>query len=127
MIRRHLFVILALLLAAGAGSSQEHVRRVRFARGASSAVVEGAVARGDRDRYLVHARAGQRLQLSITSLEDNAVFQLRSPGARRFLRGVGEMDDAKRWSGVLPATGDYEVVVGGTRGNASYRLAVAVR
>jgi hypothetical protein len=128
MIRRRITAAAALLLLlAGAGAAQRQAsRRVRFARGATSAVVEGAVIRGDRDRYVVAARAGQRLRLAITSLEDNAVFQLYAPGQRP-LRGAGEADDARRWSGLLPRTGDYVVVVGGTRGNASYRLTVSIR
>ena len=128
MIRRRFTAAAALLLLlAGAGAARQQAsRRVRFARGATSAVVEGAVIRGDRDRYVVAARAGQRLQLAITSREDNAVFQLYAPGGRP-LRGAGEMDDARRWAGAPPATGDYVVVVGGTRGNASYRLTVSIR
>ena len=128
MIRRRLVAALVLLaLAAGAGAAQqEAVRRVRFARGASSAVLQGSVVRGDRDRFVVGARAGQRLQLSITSLENNAVFHIVAPGGRGALRGAGEMDDARRWAGSLPATGDYVVVVGGTRGNATYRLTIRI-
>ena len=115
---------LLLLLAGTAAARQDAPRRIRFARGATSAVVESSVLRGERDRYVVGARAGQRLQLTLTSLENNAVFQVDAPGGRPLPGAAGEL---KRWSGVLPATGDYAVTVGGTRGNATYRLAVSVR
>ena len=113
-----------LALLALPGHTQDS-RRIRFARGATSATVEGAVVRGERARYRLGARAGQRLRVFIRAAEGNAVFQLLAPGGRP-LPGAGEMDDARRWSGVLPATGDYTVVVGGTRGNAAYRLTVAI-
>lgn len=118
-------VLLALLL--GAFLAQDAPRRIRFARGAISAVVEGAVVRGERAVYLAGARAGQRMRVQVTSPENNAVFQLRGPGGVGMLPGAGEGDDATAWSGVLPRSGDYRVVVGGTRGNAEYRLRVEIR
>lgn len=129
MIHRRLAAACALLaLLAGAGAAQQDtVRRVRFARGASSAVLQGSVVRGERDRFVVGARAGQRLSVSVASPEENAVFQIARPGGRGYLPRAGETDDARRWSGALPATGDYVVVVGGTRGNATYRLTVGIR
>lgn len=118
-------VLLALLL--GAAVAQDAPRRIRFARGATSAVVEGAVVRGERAVYLAHARAGQRMRVRVTSPENNAVFQLRGPRRVGTLPGAGETDDARDWSGVLPRSGDYRIVVGGTRGNAGYRLRVEIR
>lgn len=118
-------VLLALLL--GAAAAQDTPRRIRFARGATSAVVEGAVLRGERATYLARARAGQRMRVQVTSPEDNAVFQLHGPGRAGTLPGAGETDDATAWSGVLPRSGDYRIVVGGTRGNAGYRLRVEIR
>jgi hypothetical protein len=121
-------VAIAIILAAGLGSpfAKGVTKRMRFPRGSNSTVVEGAVIRGDRDRYMLAARAGQTMTVSITSLEDNAVFQIYQPGAKKTLEGAGEAQDATRWSGRLPATGDYTIFVGGTRGNASYKLSVKV-
>jgi len=31
------------------------------------------------------------------------------------------------WNGALPRSGDYVIEVGGTRGNATYKLKVTVR
>ena len=120
--------LLPLLLALTLGSTaQDTPRRIRFARGSSSAAVEGAVVRGERAVYLVGARAGQQMRVRVTSPEENAVFQLHAPGRGGMLRGAGETDDATAWSGALPSTGDYRIVVGGTRGNAEYRLTVSIR
>ena len=115
------------------------VQPIRFARGASSTGVNSAVVRGDRNLYSVQVRAGQRLTLRISALENNAVFNVYLPGARpgmsddavevtgTALPGFGEGSDVRRWSGRLPLSGRYLVVVGGTRGNATYRLAVTLR
>lgn len=93
----------------------------------SSATVSGSVIRGERARHLVKAKAGQTLDVSITSDEDNAVFQIYSPGERGTLPGAGEMDDAKKWSGKTPSDGEYVIVVGPTRGSATYKLTYSVK
>lgn len=102
-------------------------KRIRFAKGKSSATVRGAVVRADSDRYLVGASAGQTMTVKITSLEKNAVFQIYEPNSDSTLAGAGEGEDATRWSGELPTSGDYAIVVGGTRGNATYSLTVTIR
>ena len=101
-------------------------QRVRFAAGTSSATIRGAVIRGDRDRYIVGAKRGQQMTVKITSEEDNAVFQIYFAGEQEALEGAGESDDATNWTGELPADNDYVIVVGGTRGNASYKLTVSI-
>src|SRR5688572_7005588 len=55
---------------------------IKFARGKSSKMIESAVVRGDRDFYTFEARAKQTLSLKITSIENNAVFDLYAPGAK---------------------------------------------
>lgn len=101
-------------------------KRVRFARGKHSIALSNAVVRGDRDTYIVGARSGQRMSVRVTALEKNAAFQIETPGGS-FLEGAGEMDDATTFNGTLPESGDYRIVVGGTRGNASYRLTITIR
>jgi hypothetical protein len=101
-------------------------KKILFAGGESSATIKGAVIRGDRDRYLLGAKKGQTMSVKITAEEDNAVFQVYRPGEKEALPGAGESDDAKDWSGELPADGEYVIVVGGTRGNASYSLTVSI-
>jgi hypothetical protein len=121
-----LVITIILTVSFNAALAKGVTKRIRFARGSSSAVVEGAVIRGDMDRYILGARAGQEMTVSITSEEDNAVFHIYRPGAKKGLEGAGEDQDATEWSGSLPVSGDYIIVVGGTRGNATYRLSVKV-
>jgi hypothetical protein len=99
---------------------------VKFAKGKHSAVVSGAVIRGDRDTYLVGAKKGQMITLKITSLENNAVFQVTDANGE-YLQGAGEGDDATELATELPQTGDYKIIVGGTRGNASYKLSITIK
>ena len=101
-------------------SQQSQTRRIQFAPDAVSAVVEGGVVRGTRNIYLLRARRGQTMKLNITSVEQNAVFDIQAPNGR-FLQQEGTS-----WRGVLPVTGDYSVIVGGTRGNATYKLDVTI-
>ena len=102
-------------------------QKVRFAKGSSSTTISGAVIRGERDRYYVGAKQGQKMSVKITSLEDNAVFQIFLPGEQEALSGAGEEDDAMKWSGELPEDAEYVIVVGGTRGNASYKLTISIK
>jgi hypothetical protein len=101
-------------------------KKVNFAPGSNSATLEGSVISGERDEYLLGAQAGQQMNVRISSLEDNAVFQIFEPGGNQPLPGAGETDDAQEWSGELPTSGDYTVVVGPTRGNTTYELEVTI-
>ena len=141
MSRIHLIGAMAAAFAASVSLAAADVQRtIRFARGTTSATVAGAVVRGDRDIYPVKANAGQKMRVRITAVENNAAFEIFRPGARyrrdqdgtydvtgSTLAGAGETDDAKQWSGTLPSTGTYLIVVGGNRGNAGYRMTVSIR
>lgn len=122
-IARHAFIMAILLFATAipALAQGDRTRRVRFARGRTTTVIKDAVIRATRDRYLLRARAGQTLIVHITSLEDNAVFDLYAPGRRTLAQETTD------WTGELPRSGDYVISVGPTRGNATYTLEVTIR
>jgi hypothetical protein len=122
-----ILVVLALAAFASEAAADGIKKRVRFPRGSTSTVLRGSVIRGDRDTYLLGAREGQTMTVRITSLENNAVFQIYKPGGKETVEGAGEGEDAMEWSGELPATGDYVIVVGGTRGNATYKLEIKIK
>ena len=115
----------SLLLATCAFAAQKGLtKRVRFQRGRTTAVLKNSVVRGTVDRYLLGARKGQQIIVHITSVENNAVFNIYTPQGGTL---AGEGEDSTDWSGTLPASGDYVIEVGGTRGNATYTLKVTVR
>jgi hypothetical protein len=135
--------ILALLLVgaflAGVGQAAV-VKEVQFAKGSNSALLQNSVIRGERDQYFLTAKAGQKMEVSITALEKNAAFAIYQPGYKAgkdadgileikgaTLQGAGEVDDATAWNGVLPSSGKYLILVGGTRGNATYKLKITIR
>jgi hypothetical protein len=120
-----LLTVFALSMAS-LTSADGITKRIKFAKGKSSATVSGGLIRGDLDTYILGAGTGQTMRVSITSLEDNAVFQVMDDDGN-YLDGAGEEDDATNWTGKLPWKGDYKIIVGGTRGNASYTLKVSIQ
>jgi hypothetical protein len=128
---------LVALLAMASPALAYDAPPIRFARGTSEATVSGSVVRAERNVYKLAARAGQRLSLNIVSLEDNAVFAVYPPGTTYDTDAdgmvdvmgqpiAGKGDGITTWAGKLPKTGQYLIVVGSTRGNASYKLMVSV-
>ena len=101
-------------------SQQSPPETVTFQPGASSATLSDAVVRGDRKTYALGAQNGQQMDVSITSLEDNAVFDIIAPN------GVVLSREQIQDSLTLPSSGEYQVVVGGTRGNATFDLTIAI-
>lgn len=120
--RAFLLAILLFVTSISVPAQSDRTRRVRFARGRTTKVINDAVVRATRDRYILGARGGQTLIVHITSLENNAVFDIYAPGGRRVLA-----QEATDWTGELPRSGDYVISVGGTRGNATYTLEVTIR
>lgn len=125
--RRLLAMVFICALASSSIFADGVKKKVRFAKGTSSVTIREAVVRGDRDRYYVGAKRGQTMTVKITSLEKNAVFQIYFAGEQESLAGAGEDDDAMKWSGQLPADNEYVIVVGGTRGNATYALTISIK
>ncbi len=121
-----LLILFFIFASAVSVDAQVTDKRIKFKKGESSATVEGSVIRGDRDTYLVGANKNQTMVVTIMSIENNAVFQIIDRSTGYYLDGAGEFDDAMRWEGSLPSKGDYEIIVGGTRGNASYTLKVFI-
>ena len=134
------FVAFALLLLGSAPAfAQAGCGRptpIQFAAGASSATVEGGAPRGEISCYTITARAGQRMEVTISSVENNGVFQIYAPGWTdkpgegpdgKPLPGVEPGTDAMRFAGVLPVSGRYLIVAGSTRGGTTFRLSVAIK
>ncbi|MDJ0529073.1 MAG: hypothetical protein PX634_27925 [Microcystis sp. M53600_WE12] len=97
------------------------VSQIRLAPGTNTTAVNQSVVRGSRNIYLLRANQGQRMDLKITALENNAVFDVIAPNGQ-ILKTEATQSSLK-----LPATGNYEIIVGGTRGNATYKLNVKIQ
>lgn len=91
--------------------------------GQASVTLQGSIVRGEGAKaYSLAARKGQVLDLGALSAGNAAAFELRDP-AGRTISGR----DLRALTTVLPETGTYRVVVGATRGNATYSLQVTVK
>jgi hypothetical protein len=127
-IDRLTILLFVLMLGTVTVTFAEGVRkRIKFPRGSTSTVINNAVLRDEIDQYILNARAGQKMKVDISSIEDNASFQITRPDKTQLLPGAGFDDDAKHWNGELPDSGDYTIEVAPTRGNATYRLKVEIR
>jgi len=137
--RKTVLAAIATSMLAVTAVSADVRREVRFPRGATGVTLEGAVVRADRDIYRLSARAGQTLRVRVRSVEDNAAVQVYPAGARysradwgwefhtAAFPGATEEDGATAFTARLPRTGTYLIVVGPSRGNATYSLAISVR
>lgn len=114
------FVLICLLTLAACADGVK--QNVRFAPGKDSATLNGAVIRGERDLYFLGAKSGQTMTVGISALEENAAFTVFRPSGRPLSE-----EDAIKWQGKLPETGIYRVEVGGTRGNATYKVTFTIR
>lgn len=123
-----LFAILILLsvsLVFGINKT-DTTKRIKFAKGKSSATVTDAVLRDEVNTYIVKVSKGQRMKVKVTSVEKNASFSIQKPSGE-YVSGAGEMDDQTIWSGTVSKSGDYIIEVAPIRGNATYRLTVSIK
>ena len=125
--RRLMAIVFICAFAFSTVYAQGVKKKVRFAPRTSSTTIRGAVIRGERDRYYLAAKAGQTMSVKIASTEKNAVFQIYFHGEEESLPGAGDDDDATTWSAQLPIDNEYVIVVGGTRGNATYALTISIK
>jgi hypothetical protein len=136
MTARGLAALAALFLAGSALAADNppapRKERVTFAKGASSATIKGTLKGGADVDYLVHAAAGQTLEVKLQASNGQNYFNVLPPGSANVAMYAGNMSDKPSWSGVLPADGDYAIRVylmrpAGRRNESSkYSLTVAV-
>ena len=82
-------------------------RQVRFARGSSSAVMRGRIARGTSHIYRVRARAGQEMAVVLKTGDDTS-FTISGWNS-----GILEGADGVRQTVVeLPENGEYVIQIG---------------
>ena len=103
--------VLAILLLANVTIWAQ--KRVKFPPGRTTVVLKGKTTGGPSESggmnpvsYKLRAQKGQTMILHLTSAKKNAVFGLYAPGMD-LVEGAGGAD----WSGKLPKTGDYEIIV----------------
>src|SRR5215471_16296131 len=118
----HLFFAFFVLAntSAFAQSKYDLVKQVQFEKGASGATITGVLVYGAKHFYRLKARKGQTLSVkmivasSIDKVEIGfTVDSLQYPPGRdtRILDGIDPRGGNRDWSGELPVSGEYEIVV----------------
>ena len=103
------------------GESKPASRRVQFRRGSSSTSLQGRVSISMPDTLIVGARAGQVMTV-----------QLTSPGKVRFMLMTSRTtmslaDNTQSWTGTLPETGDYLILVEADDKGATYSMTITIK
>lgn len=99
-------------------------KRIKFAPGSTSAVVEGNLAPDGVDRYVLRALAGQTMTVSVSSSTGEATLAIWGVDGSTL---VSDQAGTGSWNGQLVATGDYTVEVRAAPGApASYSLLVII-
>ena len=123
-----LITIAACSISLAQGGGKAEPLRIEFKRGANSAIVSGKVRGTEEAEYLLAARKGQKLIIKLTSVPSrSSVFDLKAPDNA----GLGlEYDANYDYTGVLPKTGDYLIIVvrpTTSPGTSTYKLSISVR
>ncbi|HEX8709107.1 MAG TPA: hypothetical protein VF723_12750 [Pyrinomonadaceae bacterium] len=119
-------IILLTLSLTAAQKGTTINRRVQFPRGRTTAVIKGRANWGANYVYRLRARAGQTMIVHITGV---TTFRIIAPGSRNY-EALDGADNVQDWTGELPSTGDYQIIVGHANDNytlAPYTMEVTVR
>ena len=101
-------------------------RRIKFARGRTTAVVNGSINYAHSDVYTLGARKGQTMTLHVASRNPEVSFSVSAPSSSPVEGAFGVRD----WSGELPESGDYTITLVNNRehgGASAYTLEVTIR
>jgi hypothetical protein len=104
------------------GETKPASRRIQFKRGMSSTTVQGKASLAMPDIYLVGARAGQTITLQLTAPRKSVRFSLMSPKTESLV-----FDIQRSWTGTLPETGDYTILVDGDEKGSTYSMTISIK
>jgi len=83
---------------------------LQFAKGASSATVQGSIKGDQTIDYTLRARAGQTMQVTLKTSNDSNYFNVLPPGSDDVAIFVGSTS-GNEFTGALPADGEYKIRV----------------
>lgn len=104
------------------GESKPASRRVQFSRGNSSTTIQGKVSIEMPDTLIVGARAGQVMTVQLSSPRSSVRFMLMTARTTMSLA-----DNTRSWTGTLPETGDYIILVDTDAKGATYSMTISIK
>jgi hypothetical protein len=122
-----LVILTVMNLPAEAYQGQKIVKRIQFAKGRTTAVLKGTIRDSQEIIYVLRANEGQTLtaHISASTPNNDVVFHIEGPEGTQVM---DEGDITNDWSGKLPKSGDYRIVIGMIESRVSrYTLEVAIR
>jgi hypothetical protein len=136
-------VLLPLDALAQAVTTLPPMSVITFNPGSNTSTMNGQVVPGGRDLYYVQAKAGQTMNVSVSSTASIA-FQVYNPDATvaraadgsplitgKTLPDAGPNDNAQAWVGAIPRDGKYLITVGagpsGPMAPTPYSLTVSMQ
>jgi hypothetical protein len=102
------------------GTDRAITKQIKFARGRTTTVIKDTVKLCTSHEYHLRARQGQTMSIHLATGKRTS-FTLQSPSGT-----IEDADGVKDWSGELPETGDYVIIVA-TDATAAYTLEVTIR
>ena len=111
--RHHALLVVGLLfLALPQAFARDEIRteRVHFKKGSNSAVVESSIKGYETVDYVLGARQGQSMNVSMATKNTATYFNILAPGENEVAMFNGSTS-GNQYEGTLPASGDYKVRV----------------
>lgn len=104
------------------GESKPASRRVQFKRGESSTTLQGRVSLEMADTLIVGARSGQVMTVQVSSPRNSVRFMLMTSRTTMSLA-----DNTRSWTGTLPETDDYLILVETDAKRATYSMTISIK
>ena len=102
-------LMLALALQSGDVGAADRTQVVKFGAGASGTTLSGALSGYDGVNYVLGARSGQSMSVTLSPDNSSCYFNVTAPGADSAMF-IGS-DRGKKFSASLPADGNYRILV----------------
>jgi hypothetical protein len=107
-----LALVLLLMLFSSLGLARDDIREVpvKFKKGTSSAVVNGSIRGYQVIDYVLNARRGQSMNVSLATRHGATYFNILAPGETDAAMFIGSTT-GRQFEGRLPKSGDYRIRV----------------
>lgn len=131
-------ITLAVIIVLPLVISAQIEKRVVFAKGKTSATFRGKLPANyaDYDAYIVKARKGQTLTVTLTTDDPNAyitIYETQQLGPEDDMISAGGAQFPRTWSGKLSLSSEYSIQVYGARTiddrsrGAAYNIHISIR